>query len=137
MENLNKYIGLKHQYNGHGDYCDCLNLCKRFYKDHKWNETFSDGRPEPDTYDEYIKKEPTRIVRYLLKNFDKTTNIDELSYGDVALFIIGGEVHLGIIVNDYKLLAMQVPCVEFKTESTIYKRRYWENFFRMGFKRRS
>ena len=92
---LSKYIGLIHKYQGQGRYCDCLNLVQRFYQDHHYKQTFDDGKPRPKTWDEYITKEPTRMIRYLVKNFKKTTNYTDLSYGDVILTVINGDFHLG------------------------------------------
>lgn len=136
MDELNKYIGLVHKYQGHGSYSDCLNLVQRFYKDHGYQPDFDDHRVRPGTYDEYIKTQPTRMVRYLLKHFDKTSDIQKMEYGDVALVLIGGDPHLGVIVNDNKLLTMEIPVVEGKSKSTLYRPRYWKPYFRLGFKRR-
>lgn len=136
MENLNKYIGKIHKYQGTGKYCDCLNLVTMFYHDHHYKETFDDHKPRPKTYEEYITKQPTRMIRYLIKNFDVTTNVDDLEYGDVILVLVGGDPHLGVYVGEGKALAMEIPVVEGKSKSTIYKGRYWKPFFRAGFKRR-
>ena len=73
QEDLGKYIGLIHKYQGQGKYCDCLNLVQRFYQDHHYKQTFDDGKPRPKTWDEYITKQPPRMIRYLVKNFKKTT----------------------------------------------------------------
>lgn len=134
-ENLSKYIGLIHKYQGSGNYCDCLNLVQMFYKDHGYKQDFNDGRPRPKTWGDYINHEPTRMVRYLVKNFKKTKNIDDLEYGDVILTNIAGDAHLGVYIGDGKALAMQIPVVEGKSKSTIYKRKFWEPYFKAGFKR--
>lgn len=134
-DDLSKYIGKIHKYQGHGKYCDCLNLVEMFYKDHGYKQDFNDGKPRPKTFAEYKKKCPTRIVRYLLKNFTVTKNPNELDYGDVILTNVGGDMHLGVYVGDGKALAMQIPVVEGKSKSTIYKRKFWEWYFVAGFKR--
>lgn len=135
-ENLDKYIGRIHKYQGTGECCDCLNLVQEFYKDHGYKQDFNDGRPRPQTYDDYITHEPTRLIRYLLKHFFLTKNIDELEYGDVILTLIGGEPHIGVYVGEGKALAMEIPVIYGKSKSTIYKGRYWKPYFRAGFKRR-
>lgn len=135
-ENLNKYIGKIHEYQGTGDTCDCLNLVQQFYKDHGYEQDFDDGRPRPATYDEYIKHEPTRLIRYLLKHFAVTEKPDELEYGDVILVLVDGDPHVGVYVGEGKALAMEIPVIYGKSKSTIYRARYWKPFFRAGFKRR-
>lgn len=134
-EDLSKYIGLIHRYQGKGQYCDCLNLVTRFYHDHHYKQDFDDHKERPKTYEEYIKTQPTRMVRYLIKNFKVTENINELEYGDVVLTLINGDPHIGVYIDDDKVLAMEVPVIEGKSKSTIYKGRYWKPFFRAGFKR--
>ena len=136
QEDLGKYIGLIHKYQGQGKYCDCLNLVQRFYQDHHYKQTFDDGKPRPKTWDEYITKEPTRMVRYLVKNFKKTTDDTDLSYGDVILTVINGDFHLGVYIGDGRALAMEIPVQEGKSRSTIYKHKYWRPYFRAGFKRK-
>lgn len=135
MEDLSKYIGKIHKYQGTGIYCDCLNLVTQFYHDHGYQQDFDDGKPRPDTYEEYISTQRTRMIRYLLKNFKQTRNIQDLEYGDVVLTVIGGDPHIGVYVGDDKVLSMQIPVIEGKSESTIYKGRYWKPYFRSGFKR--
>lgn len=134
-ENLNKYIGKIHKYQGTGDYCDCLNLVQQFYIDHHYKQDFNDGKPRPATYDEYKHNCPTRMIRYLVNNFKKTTKIEDLQYGDVVLTDIGGDAHLGVYVEDDKVLAMEIPVIEGTSKSTIYKGRYWKPYFKAGFKK--
>lgn len=134
-ENLNKYIGKIHRYQGKGDYCDCLNLVQQFYRDHHYKQDFNDGQERPATYEEYKKKCPMRMIRYLVNNFQKVTDIRSLGYGDVVLTDISGDAHLGVYVGDDKVLAMEIPVIEGKSKSTIYKGRYWKPYFKAGFKK--
>ena len=76
------------------------------------------------------------MVRYLVKNFKKTTDDTDLSYGDVILTVINGDFHLGVYVGDGRALAMEIPVQEGKSRSTIYKHKYWRLYFRAGFKRK-
>lgn len=135
MENLDKYIGLKHKYQGVGDYCDCLNLCQRFYLDHNYKQDWNDGKIRPPTFKEYKETQKYRIIRYLIKNFKLTRDPDDLTYGDITLFVVGGDIHLGVYIEDKKILCMQIPVIEGKSESTIYRSKYWLPFFKAGFKR--
>lgn len=134
MENINEYIGIVHKFNGQNfGGCDCLGLCRLFYREHKWNPSWDDGKPITRDWE---KKDPLRLARYLNRHFDMTRNPDKLSFGDILLFNVCGDAHLGIYLEYGDILAMQVPCVEGETTSTIYHRHYWEQGFKAGFRRR-
>lgn len=133
MENIDKYIGIVHRFNGDTfDGCDCIGLCRLFYREHGWSPKFDDGKPV--THD-WEKKDSLRLVRYLQKNFTMTRDVGELQFGDILLFDIAGDSHLGIYLQYGDILAMQVPVDEGKTTSTIYHRHYWKPGFKAGFRR--
>ena len=69
------------------------------------------------------------------RHFKKTQAAGELEYGDVLLFNVDGDYHLGIYLEYGRILAMQVPCLEGVSQSTIYGRAWWTPFFVCGFKR--
>jgi cell wall-associated NlpC family hydrolase len=134
MENINKYIGIKHKFNGDTfDGADCIGLCRLFYREHGWPETFTDGRIIEHDWE---SKEPLRLLLYLRKYFDENKDISKLRFGDIVLFNIGGDSHLGIYLEYGKVLAMQAPVQEGKTTSTIYPRSLWQHSFKAGFRRR-
>lgn len=134
MENINKYIGIKHKFNGDTfDGADCIGLCRLFYREHGWPETFTDGRIIEHDWE---SKEPLRLLLYLRKYFDENKDISRLRFGDIVLFNIGGDSHLGIYLEYGKVLAMQAPVQEGKTISTLYPRSLWQHSFKAGFRRR-
>lgn len=46
MEDINKYVGIPHYFNQDSfDGCDCIGLCRLFYKEHGWKQDFKDGKP--------------------------------------------------------------------------------------------
>lgn len=128
-----KYIGIKHLFNGDNfDGADCIGLCRLFYKEHGWKQDFKDGNPVTR---EWQTNDPGRLFRYLKRNFVETEKPEELTYGDIVLFKINGDYHLGIYLEYGKVLAMEVPYAEGKTMSTIYRSHFWRPFFVRGFKR--
>ena len=133
MENIDKYIGILHKFNGRDyDGCDCLGLCSLFYKEHGWEQTFDDGRLITKNWE---KREPFRLARYLNGHFTRENNYEKLQFGDIILFDVLGDSHLGIYLEYGKVLAMQVPTIEGKTSSTIYHRDFWQKGFKAGYKR--
>lgn len=112
---------------------NCLGLCRLFYKEHGWPENFLDGKPITKDWQE---RDRTRLIRYLRDKFDETKDVQSLEYGDLILFEINGDYHMGIVLDYGDVLSMQVPCIEGQASSTIYHRRWWTPFFRRGFKRR-
>lgn len=133
MEDVSKYVGIVHQFNGDTfENCDCIGLCRLFYKEHGWEQDFTDGKPvEPD----WQKKDPYRLARYLNSHFTKTRNIEDLKFGDVILFNVYDDFHLGLYLGYGKMLTMQVPVQYGVTMSTIYRRNMWERFFVRGYLR--
>lgn len=133
MENVDRYIGIPHKFNGRSfDGCDCIGLCALFYGEHGWAQNFSDGN---EITQDWEKRDPMRLARYLEKNFTRVKTVDELCFGDVLLFNVCGDSHLGIYLEYGGILAMQVPVEEGKTTSTIYHKDVWYNGFKAGFKR--
>ena len=129
---INKFVGIKHKFNGRDfDGVDCIGLCQLFYKHHGYKQTWNDGKPIEQDW----KKYKYRLLLYLSKYFKKVSTADELEFGDVLLFNVDGDQHLGICLEYGKILAMQVPCLEGVSQSTVYPKAWWTPFFVCGFKR--
>jgi cell wall-associated NlpC family hydrolase len=135
MSPFDKFIGIPHQY-GESSWsaCDCAGLCQLFYREHQYNETLIDGKPIGDS--ESSKKQPLRMLRYLLKNLDRIPDINDLQYGDIVLLKIAGEHHVAISIDYGKILSMAVPCIAGVSKSTIYRKQYWSQFYIVGFRSR-
>lgn len=132
LEDINKYIGIKHIFNGdtfHG--CDCIGLCRLFYYEHGWKQGFTDGA---EVTTDWQKRDKGRLFKYLKRNF-KEVNTDKLSFGDIVLFKINGDYHLGIYLEYGRVLSMQAPYIEGKTISTIYREDFWKPYFVRGYRR--
>lgn len=116
------------------EHTDCLGLVRLFYKEHGWKEKFYDDKPilHEQTPGSQIK----RVIKYLRTNFDETNNPNELSYGDVMIFMINGDGHLGVMLDYGDILSTQIPSIEDKSYTTVYHRAWWTPFFRHGFKRK-
>lgn len=137
MVNLKKFINIPYVFNGDTfDGADCAGLVKLFYEQNGWQLPHF-NKPE---YQWYLKR-PMSMERYLLKHFDKSRDINELTYGDIVYFSINGEGHVGIILNYGKLLMTYPKINEFNGGiSFIDRTKYWFNIpgvkFIAGFKRR-
>lgn len=118
MENLNKYLGIKFRFHSKeksNEYSNCLELAKRFYKDHGYLENLDDGYPDVKNRNEmYIK----RMLKYLIRNFKRVESIDELEFGDIILLYTGA--HIGIYLGDNKILAFEKECKENISVSRIF-----------------
>lgn len=136
MFESDKYIGIKHITNGDSfDGCDCLGLIRLFYREHGWSEDFWDNG-EPVTVETIHDKDNwTRLFRYLNKNMKRVINPENLEYGDVVVFDVDGDLHLGIYIQDGLVLAMSVPVAEGKTKSVLYHRRMWSHAYKRGYRR--
>ena len=133
MENIDKYIGILHKFGGDTfDGCDCVGLCKLFYREHDWFPVWDDGKPITR---DWQKNEPMRIVKFLTLHFKMTRNPDALRFGDILYFDIYGDTHLAIYLEGGDILSMQVPVKEGFTCSTIYHSHIWKRGFRAGFRR--
>lgn len=129
-----KYIGIVHRTNGDTfDACDCLGLVRLFYREQGWPLTFWDNG-EPITKDNFnTGKSWKRLFRYLNENMDMTKDADSLQYGAVVVFVVNGDMHLGVYVGHGMVLAMAVPVKEGKSTSTLYHKRVWKLAFKRGY----
>lgn len=129
----NRFVGIPHYFGESSfDKCDCLGLCRLFYREHGYGEHINDNEPiiEGKSFSAW-----RRLYSYLLTHMDKVSH-ETLQYGDLIIFEIEGEVHLGVYLSYGKLLAMQVPVQFGKTTSTIYHRDWWKRYFKYAFRRR-
>ena len=135
MFDSDRYIGIKHITGGDTfDGCDCLGLVRLFYKEHGWPEEFWDGG-EPVTHENaHGKKAWNRLLRYFNRRLKKINNPDFLEFGDVVLFNVDGDLHLGIYMQEDLILAMAVPVDEGKTKSVLYHKRVWKQAFKKGYR---
>ena len=136
MFDSDQYIGIRHITNGDTfDGCDCLGLVRLFYKEHKWGLTFKD-KGAPVTAEHIHDKENwDRLFRYLNRKMKRVASSDQLEFGDVVVFNVDGDLHLGIYQQEGMVLTMSVPVVEGKTKSVLYHRRIWEKAFKRGYRR--
>lgn len=133
MESINKYIGIPYKFNGTSfDGVDCLGLCRLFYREHGWIE-IDDGLPIDK---DWMKNAARRIVRWFGANFEKTRNPDDMSFGDICIFLINGELHFGIYLEYGKLLSTHITDSYKNSYSTIYHRDWWKPFFKVAYKRK-
>lgn len=103
-QNIEKFIGIPYKFLG-TDYTgvDCIGLCQLFLNEHGYAIKFRDGREI--TKDWYLT-EPYRLARWLIKNFDKIDNMEDMVYGDIILFEINGESHTGVYLDNGKVLTI-------------------------------
>lgn len=133
--NTDKFIGIPHVFNGDTyEACDCIGLARLFYAEHNWTQDFKDGQ---EITKDWQSKDRGRLFRYLKRNFVETRDAHSLTYGDIAVYNIDGDYHIGIYLEYGKVLAMQVPCKEHYTTSTIYREQYWKPYFVRGYRRES
>jgi hypothetical protein len=131
VKTMNTYINLKYKFNGRSDtHVDCIGLLERWSKDHHWNIIWSDGKPIE--HDWYIKH-PKRILKFLMKHFDKINDYNRLTCGDICYFVIQGEGHIGIYQEYGKLLTMSIPTNEL-SRTCIYKEQFWLPYLVCGFR---
>ena len=132
MKNINHLIGLRHKFNGRDrNGVDCIGLCQLFYREHGYRQSWGDGKPIPSDWQKY----KYRLLLYLSKHFTPTDDPEALTYGDVLLFDVDGDYHLGIFLEYGKILAMQVPCLEGVSQSTVYPKMFWLPAFVKGYRR--
>ena len=132
-EKIYGLIGLKYGFSEGENHC--VDLCRKFYELHGWRENFQDGKADPETLEEFNKNHKLRLLRYLLKNFDKVKDTYALEYGDVVIFNILGDLHCGIFIGHGDIIAMEVPCGE-GSRSGVYKYKFWKKAFLCAFRRR-
>lgn len=133
---IEKYIGIPHKFNGDTfEGCDCIGLVRLIYKTEGWNLPLWDGK-QPITQENYSSLESwKRLLFYLRQRMTETKNIEKLEPGAVVMFNINHGLHLGVYIGNGDMLAMQVPCIEGRTRSTIYRKKIWKQAFRRGFNR--
>lgn len=129
-QNLEKFIGIPYKFLG-TDFTgvDCIGLCQLFYFEHNLPIIFRDGR---EIKKDWYLTEPYRLARWLITNFDKIENQNDLEYGDVVLFEINGEGHTGIYIGDAKVLTI----LEFFKKSMIIHLKKGNVLYRNGFRKR-
>lgn len=129
-QNLEKFIGIPYKFLG-TDFTgvDCIGLCQLFYFEHNLPIIFRDGR---EIKKDWYLTEPYRLARWLITNFDKIDNQNDLEYGDVVLFEINGEGHTGIYIGDAKVLTI----LEFFKKSMIIHLKKGNVLYRNGFRKR-
>ncbi|BAL84691.1 hypothetical protein SELR_pSRC400400 (plasmid) [Selenomonas ruminantium subsp. lactilytica TAM6421] len=131
-----KYIGIVHRTNGDTfKECDCVGLARLFYRENGWPETFWDDG-EPITHENFNTGATwKRLLRYLNGHMEKTKDINSLRYGACVVFVVNGDMHLGVYVGKGMVLAMAVPVKEGKSTSTLYHKRVWALAFKRGYNR--
>ena len=135
MEDFSRFIGIPHYFGESSfDKCDCIGLCRLYYREHGWQDCLEDGLPV--TEENFASLGVwRRLYTYCLKNMRRVDYAD-LSCGDFVVFKVEGALHTGIYAGYGKLLAMQIPTVYGKSRSTLYHRKWWQPFFRHAFRRR-
>lgn len=125
---LDRFVGIPYKFLGIDyDGVDCIGLCQLFYFEHGICLEWRDGREiEQDWY----VKEPFRLVRFLHLHFNKLKNMDDMKYGDIALFEINGEGHTGVYVGNGKVLTI---LKQFKS-SMIMRLNVGNTFFMGGYR---
>jgi cell wall-associated NlpC family hydrolase len=139
MVDLKKFVGIPYGFNCETyESADCVGLVKLFYEEHGYNLSKYD-RP---TSEDWFVKDKFKVVKYLLKHFDKTRDIDNLSYGDLLVVEINGESHLFIYLGYDKVLTTYPKVSEYNGGVSFIDRfqKYWLKQpgvkFIAGFKRR-
>lgn len=129
-QNLEKFVGIPYKFLG-TDYTglDCIGLCQLFYFEHGIPLEFRDGR---EILKDWYLTEPFRLARWLVTNFDRIRNRNDLEYGDIILFEINGEGHTGIYLGDAKVLTI----LEFFKKSMIIHLKRGNVLYRGGFRKR-
>lgn len=125
-QDINKYIGIKHYFGGESfEACDCIGLVRLFFKEHGSPLTFDDGKPV--TRENYHSVTAwRRLIKYLNQHCRRLKKNELPQYGDIILFRIEGDEHMGIMLTKYgDCLAMEVPVKEGFTMSRIYHRTLW------------
>lgn len=134
MKDIGNFIGIPHHFGMSNFFgADCAGLCILFYNE-IFGYTIDDGKPI-GTAEEYAKNH-SRMLRYLLKTMDKVTSVDDLCFGDIVVTKVFNEHHVALYTEYGRVLTMEIPCVEGKTRSCIYKEIQWKPHFVMGFRRR-
>lgn len=134
MEDITKYLGLKYGFDKTKGQYHCADICRMWYKDHGYTHCFDDGKKDPVSCEDFHKNHQMRLLRYLLKYFNKVRDANDLQHGDVVVFNVDGDLHTGIYLQNGQILAMQVPCITNESLSAVFKRSYWQPLFYCGFR---
>lgn len=104
MIDTKKYLDLQYKFNGRlpEEGVDCLGLLFLVYQDQGWDIVTSDGK---EIEHNWFEIDRLRFFRYLLKHWDKETDISELKEGDVLLWQINGESHTAIYLGYNRFLS--------------------------------
>lgn len=108
MINTEKYLEAEYKFNGRTveEGLDCLGLLLLIYSDMGWNVPSDplqwDGKPIEN---DWHIKDPFRLYRYLLDNWDKEDDIKNLEEGDILLWVINGESHVGTYLGYGKFIS--------------------------------
>ena len=130
-----EYIGLPYKFNGSDENgVDCLGLVRMFYRKHGWID-IDDGLPiDKDTW---MKQAPRRIMRFFGKHFDKAREPKDMRPSAVCIMLINGEIHFGIYLGYGRMLQTQLTTEGYEDSyTTIYRRDFWEPWFKIAFNRR-
>jgi len=139
MENTNRYIGIPWVFNEDSfEAADCTGLVQLFYQEHGWKPN---TYPKPTARDWYLV-DKLGMQKFLVKNFDKTRDAEDLQFGDVVYMMINGEGHCGIYLEYGKVLSTFPPGVKLwdgsmmPDRSFILRESMWKPVFKAGFKRK-
>ncbi len=137
MLDTDKFIGIPHVFNGHDfDGCDCIGLCRLFYKEQGWPQRFWDNKEAITEENKSDKENWLRLYKYLGRHFKRVRKPEEMEDGGVVVFNINGDLHLGIYAGRGNILAMEVPVIYGKTRSTLYHSDMWQRAFVRGYNRK-
>jgi cell wall-associated NlpC family hydrolase len=140
MKDMSRFIGRPYKFLGDTyEGFDCIGAIKLYYRENGWPLVETDGKPiDHDWY----AKDKFRLARYFLKHFDKVTDADLLKDGELILFGINGESHVGVMIDSYgRFLSTFPPISKFNGGISFVDRlKFWLNMkgvrFISGFRRR-
>jgi cell wall-associated NlpC family hydrolase len=106
-ENFDQFIGIPWKFNGRDkEGLDCVGMCAYIYDYFGWKQTWTDGKPIEEGW---YKTQPLRMLLWLRRNFIPTKDRNLLKTGDIILFKISGEHHLGIYEKYGQFLTIMPP----------------------------
>lgn len=140
MTDLKKFIGVPYKFLGETfEGFDCIGAIKLYYRERGWPLVESDGKPI-DT--DWYQKDKYRLARYFLKHFDRISDVELLRDGDIIMFEINGEAHVGVMVDSYGRFISTFPPVSRYNGGISFcdRLKFWLNMrgvkFISGFRRR-
>ena len=134
MFDSDKYIGIVHHFNKSSfNGCDCIGLVRLFYREHGWSEDFWDNGV-PITKKNFNSSDTwKRLIKYLNSHFKSTKDPNVLTEGSIILFVVNGDMHIGIYTGHGMCLSMAVPVKEGISTATLYHKRAWILAFKRGY----